>query len=125
MQKAIRINGKDNVAVALQDVVKGERFSFGDVTVTVAEDIPRGHKFALQEVREGAAVVKYGFCIGTTKEPVEMGHWIHTHNLKTSLGEVLKYEYEPSKKCEMRTEEAYFDGSVSYTHLTLPTICIV
>ena len=110
MQKAIRINGKDNVAVALQDVVKGERFSFGDVTVTVAEDIPRGHKFALQEFAEGMEVVKYGFCIGTTTESVAMGHWIHTHNLRTSLGEVLEYEYEPYVTCEDKAEEEYFEG---------------
>ena len=89
MQKAIRINENDNVAVALQDIAKGESFSFGNVNVTVAEDIPRGHKFALTNLEAKTPVIKYGFSIGNTTENVEVGHWIHTHNLKTGLVDLL------------------------------------
>ncbi|MDO5293264.1 MAG: altronate dehydratase family protein [bacterium] len=110
MQKAIRINENDNVAVALQDITKGENFSFGDVSVTVAEDIPRGHKFALTNLEAKTPVIKYGFSIGNTTESVEAGHWIHTHNLKTGLGDLLEYSYNPTEKKELTKEEAYFNG---------------
>ncbi|MDO5519558.1 MAG: altronate dehydratase family protein [bacterium] len=110
MQKAIRINENDNVAVALQDITKGESFSFGDVNVTVAEDIPRGHKFALRNLEAKTPVIKYGFSIGNTTENVEAGHWIHTHNLKTGLGDLLEYSYNPTEKKALTKEQAYFNG---------------
>ena len=67
----------------------------GDVSVTVLEEIPQGHKVALRPVKAGEKVVKYGFCIGFAKEDIEAGGWVHVHNLKTALGDLLTYEYEP------------------------------
>ena len=57
MTKLIRITERDNVAVALHPVSKGETLQAGGVTVTAAEDIPQGHKIALEPIAEGAAVV--------------------------------------------------------------------
>ena len=58
MQRAIRIHAKDNVAVALTSLKKGETFTFGDVTVTLAEDIEQGHKFALRDIKENENIIK-------------------------------------------------------------------
>ena len=52
MTKLIRITERDNVAVALHPVSKGETLQAGDVTVTAAEDIPQGHKIALEPIRK-------------------------------------------------------------------------
>lgn len=110
MQKALRINNNDVVAVAIQDITKGESFSFGDLTVTVVEDIPRGHKFALTDIAEGAPVIKYGASIGNATKAIKTGEWVHTHNIKTGLGEVLEYSYNPEKLEELSSEKAYFNG---------------
>ena len=45
MQDFIRIHEKDNVAVALRPIEKGEKLSVGGHEVKTLEEIPQGHKF--------------------------------------------------------------------------------
>ncbi len=114
MQEFIKINAADNVAVALRDYAKGETLCVDGSDVTLAEDIARGHKFTLTDLASGAAVIKYGFPIGYTKEAVGKGCHIHVHNLKTGLGDDLSYEYHPSKAadpvCDLPENDRYFMG---------------
>ncbi|MBR6382182.1 MAG: altronate dehydratase [Lachnospiraceae bacterium] len=97
MQDYIRIQEKDSVAVALRTIPAGTPVSFDDgaLTVTAREEIPRGHKIALRDIPAGGEVLKYGFRIGIAKEAIPAGSWVHTHNLKTGLGELLDYSYHP------------------------------
>ncbi len=110
MQDIIKINQEDNVAVALRPIAKGETLTVGDVSVTVLEEIPQGHKVALRPVKAGEKVVKYGFCIGFAKEDIEAGGWVHVHNLKTALGDLLTYEYEPVGGTLEEGQRAAFQG---------------
>ena len=76
------INPRDNVAVALRDLTKGETLALPDGrSIAVRSDIPYSHKIALHDIPEGADVIKYGECIGEAKTIVRQGEWIHTHNL--------------------------------------------
>ncbi len=79
-----------------------------DVTTTM--EIPAGHKFALEDMPEATPVIKYGFRIGNTTATVKKGEWIHTHNLKTGLGDLLEYSYEPDFAEEKFTEDVTFMG---------------
>lgn len=111
MQDFIKINKDDNVAVALKPIAKGTTVNVAGTQVTMLEDIPQGHKFAIKPVKKGDAVIKYGFRIGFAQADVEVGGWIHTHNLKTGLGELLTYTYNPEGHSDVEpTEEAFFDG---------------
>lgn len=110
MQDFIRINREDTVAVALRPLEKGSCFSVDGEKVTVTEDIPQGHKFALCDIRQGEPVMKYGARIGLAKEDIRKGGWVHTHNLKTALGEVLEYQYEPEVKPVTPQPAAVFQG---------------
>lgn len=110
MQDIIRINQADNVAVALRPIAQGETVNIGGNTVTAAQDIPQGHKMAIKPIKNGEEVVKYGFCIGYAKEDIETGRWIHVHNIKTALGDLLEYQYHPVGSSLKETEHAYFDG---------------
>ena len=47
MQDFIRIHEDDNVAVALRPIALGESLTVGQYQVTIGEEIPQGHKFAL------------------------------------------------------------------------------
>ena len=89
MQDIVKINRNDNVAVALRPVSKGETLSVEGKKVAVVEDIPQGHKFALKDIESGAEVIKYGFRIGYAKEDIKEGGWVHDHNVRTALGDVL------------------------------------
>ena len=110
MAKFIKIHENDNVAVALETIAQGETITVDDVTVTTVNEIPAGHKFALKDLPVGTPVVKYGFKIGNTTADVKAGEWIHTHNLKTGLGDLLDYSYEPKLPEEKFTEDATFMG---------------
>lgn len=110
MQDFIRIHEDDNVAVALRPIAKGETVTVGQYEVTTLEEIPQGHKFAIKPIGAGGDVIKYGFRIGNAKEDIPAGGWIHVHNLKTALGDLLTYEYEPVPSTLQESEHVYFDG---------------
>ena len=63
--------------------------------LTAVNDVPPGHKIALKEMKQGEPIIKYGFPIGTAARPIQRGEWVHTHNVKTTLGELLDYTYTP------------------------------
>jgi altronate hydrolase len=62
--------------------------------VEIRED---GHKYALRDIAEGENIVKYGMPIGHATKPIAKGEHVHVHNVKTNLGEVLEYKYEPDE----------------------------
>ena len=68
------------------------------------------HKIALADIKEGEKVIKYGFPIGVAKQDIKAGSWVHVHNVKTGLGDVLDYEYNPSGSELEPTEHAHFMG---------------
>lgn len=80
----VRINEKDNVCV----------------------DLATGHKVALSDIDKGSDIIKYGFPIGVAVCDIAEGEKVHTHNMKTKLGEVLSYEYKPNFK-ELTKEEPF------------------
>ena len=94
MQNFIKINDNDNVVVALKTIPAGGTISVrvqgGEKQVTALEEIPAGHKMAVCDIPEGGEVIKYGYRIGNTKEAVKAGAWIHTHNIRTALGDLLE-----------------------------------
>ena len=111
MQNFIKINDNDNVIVALNTIPAGTEITLeSGVTVTSNMEIPAGHKMAISDIAEGTEVIKYGYRIGFTKEAVNVGDWIHVHNLKTGLGDLLEYTYEPTPVEETKTENVTFMG---------------
>ena len=89
--KYIKINPADNVAVALQDLAKGEVVE----GVTLQMDIPRGHKIVLHSLKAGENVIKYGFPIGHVTRDAEAGTLVDHSCIKTNLEGLLDYKYEP------------------------------
>ena len=90
--KYIKINPDDNVAVALQDLCKGEVVE----GVTLQTDVPRGHKVLLDSLRAGDDVIKYGFPIGHVTGNVFAGTKVDHSCIKTNLEGLLEYRYEPA-----------------------------
>ncbi len=110
MANFIKINANDNVAVALEVIPENTTVSVGGTDITTTMEIPAGHKFAIADIAAGTPVIKYGFRIGNAAEAVKKGEWIHTHNLKTGLGDLLDYSYEPKLVEEEFTEDVTFMG---------------
>ncbi len=114
MQNFLKINENDNVVVALNTIPAGETITVdtegGSRSVTALEEIPAGHKMAICDIPEGGEVIKYGYRIGNAKENIKAGNWIHVHNVKTALGDLLEYSYDPTPVEEKRTEDVTFMG---------------
>ena len=91
----LKINERDNVAVALDTITEGETFSVDSLSIKALEKIDKGHKIALRDIKQGENVIKYGFPIGHATTDIKAGQWVHTHNVKTNLGEISSYEYNP------------------------------
>ena len=65
----IVVDSTDNLATAVRTVDAAETVTV-DIggtkrTITVADDIPFGHKIALTDIDEGETVYKYGKSIGS------------------------------------------------------------
>lgn len=110
MKDFIKINENDNVIVAIKELAEGEKVTVDGEEYTAAETIPAGHKMAICDIPQGGDVIKYGFRIGNAKENIKAGQWVHVHNIKTALGDLLTYTYEPVKTEEKKTEERTFMG---------------
>lgn len=87
---ALVLDPRDNVAVALTRLNKGEkcvvRYEDRHDSVEVLEDIEFGHKFALIPLAAHHPVLKYGEEIGRMKQEVAPGQWIHLHNMYCERG---------------------------------------
>ncbi len=81
---------EDNVGVVVVEGLTGGTQMRCVVTADNSEfalacnqDIPIGHKVALQDLQPGATVVKYGQDIGKAVAAIAKGDHVHVHNLKT------------------------------------------
>ncbi len=95
MADYLKLNAGDSVAVALRTLPAGMELALDGGSVTLREQVERGHKFAVRDIVAGADVIKYGYPIGHATAPIVAGDWVHTHNLATNLGPDLEYEYRP------------------------------
>ncbi len=86
----VRINEKDNVCVSLET----------------------GHKIALTDIKKGTDIIKYGYPIGYATENIKKGENVHSHNMKTKLGDILSYEYEPDFSYPETKEPFYINAYV-------------
>ena len=95
MERMVRIDGRDTVAVALRDLKAGETADCGGIALTLRDDVPMGHKAALRDIRRGEAVIKYGYPIGEATQDILAGSHVHTHDLRTLLSGQKEYEWHP------------------------------
>lgn len=83
--QVIAINAKDNVATALKGLRVGTEVSVefeGRLQrIALLSDIPMGHKFALKDMEEREAIIKYGEPIGKSTARIKRGEHVHVHNV--------------------------------------------
>lgn len=83
--KAIVMNPADNVATAVVDLPAGSEVRFilngEEKAVLLKNNIPFGHKFALNNIALDVQVIKYGESIGAASMDIETGEHVHIHNM--------------------------------------------
>lgn len=88
---ALAMDARDTVAVAVRELAAGDIAVVGmpdgtTQTVTLAEAIPFGHKFALVPMAAGAQVIKYGERIARATANIAPGQHVHIHNATSQRG---------------------------------------
>ena len=92
MGVALHVNSNDNVAtVFINDVTAGTMIPVKDVAgemleITVNQAIPYGHKTAINPIKTGEPIIKYGEQIGLATSDIAVGDWVHIHNLESARG---------------------------------------
>ena len=85
MRNAMIIDGKDNVAVAIEPIAKGDTVTYlrdgQETSLTALENITIYHKLAIRDIPEGEPVVKYGEHIGVAARDIKAGEHVHEHNV--------------------------------------------
>jgi altronate hydrolase len=75
--RTIRLSPDDNVVIAIDLVSQGVDAG----GLTARERILRGHKMAVEPIREGEPIRKFGQIIGFAKTHIAPGEWVHEHNV--------------------------------------------
>jgi len=81
---------KDNVGVVvIETTKKGQDCNAWimendkSIKVPSLNEVPLGHKIALQDLKEGDTILKYGHDIGKVVKAIKKGEHVHVHNVKT------------------------------------------
>lgn len=82
MRNAIQLHPKDNVAMCLSEIKKGDKIILNeDVLFSAQDNIPFAHKVSLGDLAQGEDIIKYGYSIGKATCPIAKGQWVHVHNV--------------------------------------------
>lgn len=80
---------KDNVATVLREIPEGNEVSIEledkKFTIKANRKIPIYHKIAIQDLKVGEAVLKYGEVIGIVKKEIKKGDHVHRRNIKSTF----------------------------------------
>jgi altronate hydrolase len=127
LNNVLKINSRDNVAVALKSLQKGKEIIIEDELIILFENIPLKHKFALKKFNKSDPVYMYGVLVGSATQKINKGALLSIENIKHETNEVLgKTEstnwIKPDiKKWEDRTFMGYHrsDGQVGTENIWL------
>ncbi len=85
MRKSILFESNDNVATSLTNLERNDRITIEQerAEVTIQEQIPFGHKYAIKTIKKGEHVIKYGIIIGRATADIMIGEHVHIHNVES------------------------------------------
>ena len=86
-KKAIIMAVADSVAIALDDLVPGDRVRIRSLLqeivgeLEVSGSVPYGHKLSVKPIAKGSEVIKSGEVIGVASQSISRGEHVHIHNI--------------------------------------------
>jgi len=78
----VKVHPKDNVAVAVYDILEGSDMGAGIIT---RRKIPQAHKVALEQIDKGEPIIRYGVVLGYANDDILQGDWINEHMLELPI----------------------------------------
>ncbi|MBL7697140.1 MAG: altronate dehydratase [Chitinophagaceae bacterium] len=110
MQKKmyLKLDPKDNVMVALQDLAAGTSINTGtDTRLVLLEKIGAKHKFFLEDVPAGGSVIMYGVLVGKAQQDIPAGSLMNVFNTKHAAD---PYSYNGFRKKWTAPDVSRFKG---------------
>jgi altronate hydrolase len=80
--RALQLDPRDNVLIALQNLRNGESVDFAGFSYLLASDVPAKHKFAMHDLAIGDPVFMYGVIVGKAVAPIGKGEILSTGNVR-------------------------------------------
>ncbi|WP_423363210.1 galactarate dehydratase [Mycoplasma sp. P36-A1] len=78
-RKLVKVNEKDNVAIAVSEIAAGSDVGLDIVTLN---KIPQAHKVALSDITKDQPIIRYGVILGYALEDIKKGQWINEFMLE-------------------------------------------
>ena len=76
----LKIHPKDTIAVALDNLQKGDKVTINGERITLKEAIQIKHKFSLIDLKQHSKIYMYGVLVGQAKKNIPQGGLISTEN---------------------------------------------
>jgi altronate hydrolase len=80
--RALQLDRRDNVLIALQTLIAGERVDFSGNSYLLVSDVPAKHKFAIRDLEIGDSIYMYGVTVAKAVEPIRAGQLLSTRNVR-------------------------------------------
>ena len=81
--QVLQIHPDDNVCVAVQQLAAHTHIEVASVSFKLKTDVRLGAKLALREIARGEKIIKYGEPIGSATQDLQVGDYVHTHNMQS------------------------------------------
>jgi altronate hydrolase len=95
----LKLDAKDNVLVALQNLRQGESINFAGETYALATDVHAKHKFATADIGAGGELIMYGILVGKARQAIRKGEALTTlntvHEVAPYHGKSREYDWHP------------------------------
>jgi len=87
MYRVFIVDDEDNVATNVASAIpEGTLLEASGRQIKAVNNIPYGHKIALELIPRGATVTKYGLSIGNATVDIQPGEHVHAHNVESNRG---------------------------------------
>jgi len=117
MSDTLRLHPEDDVVIAKQRLAAGQAVETAAGPITLATNVPAGHKLAIRARAIGEPVRRYGQIVGFASAPIARGDHVHQHNLEAgALSQEFEFAVEggPTQRrsaAEMRTFDGFVRGA--------------
>jgi altronate hydrolase len=81
-RNVLKVHPKDNVLVALQNLVKGQQVGYEGSEYTLQDNIGAKHKFFETDMKTGDEIIMYGVLVGRAQHDIPKGGLMTTENTK-------------------------------------------
>jgi altronate dehydratase len=95
--RLLLLDDRDNVLVVRARLCAGETVQVSGGAVSVAADVPLGHKIARRDIMHGTKSFKYGAPIGSATTLIRTGEHAHVHNIKSDYTPTYSLEGEAAR----------------------------